>query len=116
MLCRVSFLSTTLTPAQLSIASRIEADGVTLSIGGELDLASAPALERELRDAESCTPPRRIALDLVALDFIDSTGIHLLPQAQQRADVSGHQFVLTHVPPQAQRFFRIAGISDRLVE
>ena len=102
-----------LTPGQLTIASRVEADEVTLTLGGEIDIASAPALERELGEAES-SRPSRIVLDLAALDFIDSTGIHLLIHAQRRADAEGRRLVLTHVPAHAQRLFRLTGISPSL--
>lgn len=102
-----------LTPGQLTIASRVEADEVTLTVCGEIDLASAPALEGAFRDAER-SRPSRIVLDLAALDFIDSTGIHLLIHAQQRADAEGRQLVLTHVPAHTQRLFRLTGLSASL--
>ena len=103
-----------LTPDHLTIASRIEADEVTLTICGEIDLISAPALERALRDAES-SRPGRIVLDLAALDFIDSSGIHMLIHARERADANGHQLVLAHVPAHAQRVFGLIGVSARLI-
>ena len=58
-------------PAELTIDSRMDAAGVTLAIGGEIDLASAPAL----KDPRAPRPPRRIVLDLEDLDFIDSAGV-----------------------------------------
>jgi anti-sigma B factor antagonist len=84
---------------------------VTLTVRGEIDLASAPALERELRDAER--PARRVVLDLAGLEFIDSTGIHVLVDAQRRAEINGHQLVLKHVPAQAERLFSLTGIKPR---
>jgi anti-sigma B factor antagonist len=102
-----------LTAGQLAITSRVEADEVTLTLCGEIDIATAPALECELRDAES-SRARRVVLDLGALDFIDSTGIHLLIHAQQRADADGHQLVLTRVPAHAERLFGLTGLSARL--
>ena len=63
-------------PGQLAIYSRNEADSASLTVRGELDVASAAALKRELHHAEESSVPRCIALDLAALDFIDSTGIH----------------------------------------
>ena len=98
-------------PDQLEIVCRNDANGVTLTVRGEIDLASAPALERELRDAE--TRARRVVLDLADLAFIDSTGIHVLIDAQGRADIDGHQLVLTHVPAHARRLFSLTGIDGR---
>jgi anti-anti-sigma factor len=100
-------------PGQLTIIRQTEGDSVTLVIGGEIDLQSAPALERELADAER-SGCGRVVLDLAALDFLDSTGMHLLVEAQHRAKTSGHELVLTHVPAQAERLLRLTGLRSRL--
>lgn len=102
-----------LVPDQLTIAGRVAAGEVTLVVRGEIDIASAPVLESEFREAERARP-RRIVLDFGELSFIDSTGIHLLIQAQRRADASGHQLVLTHVPAHAMRLFSLTGITAQL--
>lgn len=86
---------------------------MTLILCGEIDLTSASALEDELHDAEASLP-RRIVLDLAALEFIGSTGIYLLLDAQERAQAAAHQFVLTHVPAHAQRLLRLTGADARL--
>jgi anti-sigma B factor antagonist len=97
----------------LSITRRTSPRCETLILGGEIDLGSAPALEQALRDAERAKP-RRIVLDLAALSFLDSTAIHLLIEAQQRAEVNGHDLILTNVPAYAQRLFALTGIRPRL--
>ncbi len=86
---------------------------MTLVLEGEIDLNSAPALERELQHAERLTP-RRVVLDLDALAFLDSTAIHLLFDAQRRAEADGHELVLTRVPAHAQRLFSLTGLSPQL--
>ncbi|MBV9312102.1 MAG: STAS domain-containing protein [Solirubrobacterales bacterium] len=98
---------------RLTLDRRHDGDSVTLILRGEVDLSSAPVLDRDLHHAESLQP-RRISLDLADLDFIDCTGIHLLIGAQQRADVNGHQLVLTHVPGHAQRLFSLTGLNAQL--
>lgn len=98
---------------RLTIEHRTDEGSVTLSVHGEIDLASAPLLEQDLEDVERSSP-RRIVLDLAALDFIDSTGIHLLIKAQRRADSNGHGLILTNIPPHARRLFRITGIDAQL--
>ena len=97
----------------LTIARGTRAGDAILILCGEIDFASARTLEAELHRAENALP-RRIVLNLAALDFIDSTGIHLLIDAQQRADAMGHELVLTHVPPQAERLFSLTGIDARI--
>ena len=47
-----------------------------LSLTGELDLGSAPALDQRLASLRA--RERRVSLDLSELEFIDSTGLHLL--------------------------------------
>ena len=96
------------------MTSRVEADRVTLTVAGEIDLVSAAALDRELREAERAHRPR-IILDFAALDFIDSTGLYLLIHAQWRAKARGHQLVLTHIPAHAKRLLELTGIGDQLV-
>jgi anti-sigma B factor antagonist len=102
-----------LNSCHLTIERRDEANGVLLTIRGEIDIASAPALERELRDAESASPGR-IVLNLADLEFLDSTGVGALIQAQARSASSGHRLVVTHVPPTVQRLFELTGLNARL--
>lgn len=102
-----------LRPGQLTIERRTEADGVILSIRGEIDIASAPALERELHGAERPLLGR-IVLDLAELDFIDSTGIRVLLNAQKRAESNGHLLFITNVPASAERLFTLTGLDAHL--
>lgn len=89
---------------------RQEEDGsVTLSLHGEVDLLSAPLLRQGLRDAAQASP-RRIVLDLAELDFIDSTGVHTLLEAQSYIGSNDHALVLANVPPHVHRLFRITGV------
>jgi anti-anti-sigma factor len=85
---------------------------VTLTVCGEIDLASGPALERALREAER--PAGRVVLDLEGLEFIDCIGIHVLIDAQERAEANGHELILTHIPPHAERVFRLTGVKAQL--
>jgi anti-sigma B factor antagonist len=99
-------------PGELEIVRLEAGDGATLFVRGEVDLASAFALDRELRDAEA---PRvqRIVIDLGGLEFMDSTGIHVLIEAHLRAAANGRQLVLKHVPAHARRLFSLTGIDAR---
>lgn len=99
-------------PDVLTIAMRADADCVTLTLHGEVDIASAPALEPQMRNAEELMP-RRVVLDLAAVDFIDSTGVHALIRAQQRAERIGYELVVAHPSSIVQRLFSITGITAR---
>jgi anti-anti-sigma factor len=85
----------------------------TLSLTGELDLANAGALERELIDVEG-TDAETIVLDLGGLAFIDSTGIRLLLAADARARRDSDRLQMRRGPSAVARVLRIAGIDGQL--
>lgn len=79
-----------------------------IELQGELDIASAPRLVHELEAAEARRPVR-IVVDLSGLGFIDSSGLHALLAAQQRAASAAHEFRLTRGPRNVQRLFTLSG-------
>ncbi len=90
-------------------------DGQTcvLTLTGELDLASAEALEEELERA-AAAGAERVILDLRELEFMDSTGLSVVVKAHQRAEKSGTTFALVKGPPQVQRLLSLTGVADRV--
>jgi anti-sigma B factor antagonist len=98
-------------PGQLVIEKTQEHDAVVLVLSGELDLASAPMLERELREAEAAGPAR-VVIDLGGLAFMDSTGLQALLRARERANTNGHQLALRRAPHQVQRVFELTKTVD----
>ncbi|MEA2218584.1 MAG: anti-sigma factor antagonist [Solirubrobacteraceae bacterium] len=92
-----------------------ERDGVlhTIRLEGELDLATAEDIERELLRVEG-TDALSIMLDLSALEFIDSTGVRLLIQAEARSRADSRRLALLRGPRAVQRVFELTGILDRL--
>lgn len=93
-------------PAELVIRGVHDGDSFLLSLFGELDLASAPMLERRLQMAES-TDSVRLVIDLSGLQFIDSTGLHTLVRAEQRWRANGRQLSLLRGPRAVQRVFEL---------
>lgn len=98
-------------PGPLSIDSRRDGDAVTLVLQGELDLASAPELERELHEAEA-TNPGRVTIDLAGLGFMDSTGLQALLRARERAESGSYELTLRRGPHQVQRVFELTRTVD----
>ncbi len=78
---------------------------------GELDIATAPALEHEL-DRAFETDSARVVLDLRELEFIDSSGLRTLLIARRRADNAGAHFSLVAGDRALQRTLEIAGIQQ----
>jgi anti-sigma B factor antagonist len=78
-----------------------------------LDIATAPALEAELLRVEA-TDARSIVVDLSALEFIDTTGIRLILEADARSRADSDRLVLLRPHGGVLRAFEICGMADRL--
>jgi anti-anti-sigma factor len=97
----------------LSIESSRDGEVQIISLAGELDLANAELVERELLRVEA-TDVRRIVLDLAGLTFLDSSGIRMLIAAAGRAAADGGRMTIRRPSERVQRVLRIAGVLDRL--
>jgi anti-sigma B factor antagonist len=99
--------------SELLIVQRSSGPDSRLSICGEVDLATAPDLEQALHNAER-RMPQRIVLELSALRFIDSSGLHLLCTAHARAEEHGRSLVLEGAPPHIRNLLGIVGLNGLL--
>jgi anti-sigma B factor antagonist len=81
-----------------------------VSLSGELDLASAPALRELLAGAFEDGRPRRIVLDLTDLIYLDSTGLSIFVTAHKRATGTGMQFCLANPNPSIGQLFKITAL------
>lgn len=87
-----------------------EADADVVFLRGEIDLASRAAVEEILLSAHR-VGALELVLDLSGVTFMDSTGIHLLRAARQRATRSGYRLRLRNVPDHVRRLFDMAGLA-----
>jgi anti-sigma B factor antagonist len=99
---------------QLLIHRSDDTAGVVLALSGELDLASAPELEKALGDLQP-KAGQRVLLDLAQLTFMDSTGLGVVVRAKQDTDAAGGVLALTRPTPQVQRLLELVGLLERLV-
>jgi anti-anti-sigma factor len=76
---------------------------------GDLDLATAPELDRVLRAAIAADTERHLVLDLGAVTFLDCCGLSSLVRAQSTLL---DRFWLTNVPPPVARLLDLAGLTD----
>lgn len=95
-------------PGRLKISRMVDDGTVSLALEGELDLAGAPEMEASLAAAEQ-QGPTRLVIDLGRLQFIDSTGLRLLLQADARAKEQGYELVLRPGEQAVQRVFEVTG-------
>jgi anti-sigma B factor antagonist len=93
-------------PGELVITIKREDRALVLELVGELDLASAPVLERQLQDAEG-TGFGRVVVDLGGLEFFDSSGLHLLLSAQERLRENGQELTVRRGTRAVQRVFEL---------
>jgi anti-sigma B factor antagonist len=87
---------------------------VRLMLSGELDMATAAALELELQGAEAGRPPV-LVLDLADLKFMGVSGLRSILDAARRARRDGRHFVVTNPEPHISRLFELTAI-DQSVE
>jgi anti-anti-sigma factor len=73
-----------------------------------LDLATAPALEEALR--QELGAGNQVVLDLAAVTFIDSTGLHTIVTALQHSGENGLS-VSPVLPYQVRRVLEITGLN-----
>jgi anti-sigma B factor antagonist len=85
-----------------------------LSLTGELDRFSSRRLDERLASLRATRTPVR--LDLSHLDFIDSTGIHLLIQIVGDARMKNwHVQIEPHVSFQVMRLFKLVHLDHFLL-
>lgn len=90
-----------------------DGDGVSVRLHGELDMATAPRLERVLTEALDAMPDE-VRLDLSELTFLDSSGIRVLVTACYRAKDQNCSLTL-HSPQDAVlRTLKLTAV-DRLM-
>ena len=88
-------------------------DFARVRVSGDLDLATTPELRRAL--AEALAQVHFVALDLRALTFTDSSGVHAIVDATARAHRADRRLMLLNSPAHVARVFELTG-STRQVE
>lgn len=108
-----------MSPAPFAVKTEQLADGIcVIAVSGELDMNTAPQLERELDEALA-NPAASVMLDLCDCEFIDSTGIALIVRSWQRLDhhAGGDgqgRFVLCSHNHQVRRLLQITGVESSI--
>lgn len=87
---------------------------VCAHLSGDLGHREAIEAMSRLSDLIDLQTPRRMVLDLSAVEFMDSSGIAVALQTARRCAAMGGRFSIEGVPPQAMKVFRAARV-DRLV-
>jgi anti-sigma B factor antagonist len=82
-----------------------------VAVVGEIDVATAPELERALDEAGVA---KRVVLDLSECGFIDSSGLRTLLGARSAAAAAGGSLVLVVSDPGILRVFEVMALHELL--
>jgi anti-sigma B factor antagonist len=85
-------------------------DAYIVSLGGEVDLSTAPTLEQELTSLTD-VGARRIVIDLAGAAFIDSTVLGVLLKTLTRLDARAGELVLVTDDLRILKIFEVTGLS-----
>jgi len=92
-------------------STRPNRDELWLEPEGELDIESANVLAALIGEYLEAGFPR-LVLDLRAVTFMDSSGLHVLLEARQRARARGVDLSVSPGPPAVQRIFDVTGTAE----
>jgi anti-sigma B factor antagonist len=98
-------------PRLLTFRSERVGDEVTLTVGGEIDLATAESLY-ERASALVDASARVLALDLADVTFCDSLGVAALVRIYRHADGLGCRLRVTNVRGHIAHVLRISGLDQ----
>ena len=84
-----------------------------LVLGGDLDMGARFQAEQAL-DQLLAEPLEQLVVDLGEVTFVDSTGMGLVLEVNDRARSEGFRLRLLRGPAEVQRVFELAGVADVL--
>ena len=84
-----------------------------VELAGELDISEVPEVEKQLKAVEK-RHPELLVLDLRGLNFMDSSGLRVVLEADLRSRREARRFVLIPGPDPVHRVFLIALLDKRL--
>lgn len=85
--------------------------GAVVHVRGDLDLATAPSLERTISEADD---PERLVIDLTECSFVDSTALRVLTEAARNQSARGGELALVVTDPGIRRILEITAVDTVL--
>jgi anti-sigma B factor antagonist len=98
----------------LEIEFSQDGDACIVTLQGEVDIYTAPALRERLIEASE-TDCSTVVVDMTEVDFIDSSGLGVLVSALKRVRENDGQMRIVTAKEPILRIFRITGL-DRVFE
>ncbi|GAA2637087.1 hypothetical protein GCM10010399_82860 [Dactylosporangium fulvum] len=98
-----------------SVAGHRDNDVLTLHVAGDLDLATADELGREITAATGAGAGE-VVVDLAAVPFIDSAGINVLLKGRRLADERHLRFRIANATRLVRQVLELGGVWTHLSE
>ena len=93
----------------MKISVRDVGNAKVVEVEGDVDLGTSPAFRRTL--FEALPNAAKVALDLGAIRYIDSSGIATLIEALKNSQRLNKEFVLFGLSPAVEQVFRLTHVS-----
>jgi anti-sigma B factor antagonist len=100
-------------PAAFGFSISDDTDPPVLTVRGEVDLASAPKLAAAMTELMD-RGHTHVAVDLGAVEFIDSSGLGVLVGSLRRLRDDGGDLVLRAASPPVTRILELTGLDGLL--
>jgi len=94
----------------LEITSEKHGKAMVISVRGQIDTVSAPALDKQISDLIARNEENLIA-DLSELDYISSAGLRSFLIAAKELKSRNGRLVLACPKPEVMKIFRVSGFS-----
>ncbi|MFF6771998.1 STAS domain-containing protein [Streptomyces sp. NPDC012637] len=109
----VEHINGTLRPSVVAVVCEPGAQRVAVRVCGEIDMEDADGLRRDLTAALDSSPCG-LDIDLSAVTFCDSQGLHVLSDLNRQARKAGKTLVLTAPSRPVARLLRVTGAQHLL--
>jgi anti-sigma B factor antagonist len=97
---------------ELKVSTRSQGSRTIMSLGGEIDLYTAPRLHGELVSLLSGDSPVQVIVDMSGVEFCDSTGMNVLLAAHRKAREQGGDLELAAPRPAIKKILQVTGLES----
>lgn len=94
---------------ELTINSSNVSGWKVLHVSGEIDIATAPDLDKAIEAEQG-----DLVIDLTSVDFMDSTGLRSLIAAHRSMTAADRRLLVLPGSGPVRRLFEVAGVGDAL--
>ena len=89
-------------------------DGLVIRLIGEMDLSNVDEARKPILAAMAADDGKPVVLDLNRLEFIDSSGIRLLLEAQAASNADSNRLSFRGVREQVAQVLRVTGLDQTI--